>query len=352
MNHHFKVSSSNHNDYGLSYPTTYEFDIPSGSSGLIAYKKYTATSIWIQIIEKTSNDFFNGIEAVRFNYTANKAYISVAFDADSNDIYLKIVDVSETQIASYQGITEYYDNRKATVVVSGDDWRGANVTFNLVCNILASKGIWFSPGIITESDGISMSQIGWDSIQNKINAGYLEPVAHSRIHAGVLPYDDYESEIDGSRNDLINNLDLPALNKKGDQEYIYGWIEPGGASNAAIRQQLGISKYLADRSIHSAHNFVDWDYANGLYNRVGYSIRMDNTTNLETLNNNFDLRYNYGEIYHLMLHPGSVDWKVGQYADQHLDYIKGKKDVWYVGFGHLYLYNFTRERAVSKDNYI
>ena len=57
----FSTTSTAHNTYGLSYPVTYEFNIPSGSSNLEAYKKYNIGDSWTQISEKTSNDFFNGI---------------------------------------------------------------------------------------------------------------------------------------------------------------------------------------------------------------------------------------------------------------------------------------------------
>jgi hypothetical protein len=56
----FSTTSTAHNTYGLSYPITYEFNIPSGSSNLKTFKKYNIDETWTQISEKTSNDFFNG----------------------------------------------------------------------------------------------------------------------------------------------------------------------------------------------------------------------------------------------------------------------------------------------------
>ena len=73
------VDSQIHIDYGLSYPITYEFDIPQGSENLNAYRKYRSSQDWNLIDEKTDDDFFNGIEAVRFDYNEKKAYVSVAF---------------------------------------------------------------------------------------------------------------------------------------------------------------------------------------------------------------------------------------------------------------------------------
>ena len=78
-----------HIDYGLTYPVTYEFGIPQGSENLNVYRKYNASQDWFLIDEKTSNDFFNGIEAVRFDYDGNIAYVSVGFSILSDTIYIK-----------------------------------------------------------------------------------------------------------------------------------------------------------------------------------------------------------------------------------------------------------------------
>ncbi|GAI74810.1 unnamed protein product, partial [marine sediment metagenome] len=39
------------------------------------------------------------------------------------------------------------------------------------------------------------------------DAGYIEVVSHSRTHPRNVPYDDYDSEIGGSKQDIIDNLD-------------------------------------------------------------------------------------------------------------------------------------------------
>ena len=83
------VDSQIHIDYGLSYPITYEFDIPQGSENLNAYRKYRSSQDWNLIDEKTDDDFFNGIEAVRFDYNENTAYVSVAFSVISDTIFIK-----------------------------------------------------------------------------------------------------------------------------------------------------------------------------------------------------------------------------------------------------------------------
>lgn len=221
----FNASSTLRDNYGLSYPVTYEFDIPAGSASLQAYVKYIATSTsWTQLTEKTSSDFFNGIDAVRFDYTNNKAYVSAAFDANSNDIFIKVVDSNGTQVGTYKKITDYYDNRVAGVTSTADDWtNSAETSFASSCDMFATKHLWLGVGIQTVSNKVP----NWTGVQNKINAGYVEPASHSMNHL-VTPYADPDTEIGGSRDEIINNLIFPPLSRKGSRDYLYTWIAPGG----------------------------------------------------------------------------------------------------------------------------
>ena len=75
------IDSQTHIDYGLSYPITYEFNIPSESYNLRSYRKFQSNQDWSQIVENTSEDFFNGIEAVRVDYNDNmfKKFLSAYF---------------------------------------------------------------------------------------------------------------------------------------------------------------------------------------------------------------------------------------------------------------------------------
>ena len=43
-----------HIDYGLAYPMTYEFIIPSGSANLQTYRRFKSDQDWSQITEKTT----------------------------------------------------------------------------------------------------------------------------------------------------------------------------------------------------------------------------------------------------------------------------------------------------------
>lgn len=338
------VDFTAHQDYGMSYPGTYVFNIPFGSANLSVYKKYLLSDNWTKLSQMNSNDYFNGIDAVRFDYTNNKAYVSVSFSDSSDNIFIRTEDINGliTPLV-FDRIANYYDNRKAAVVSTGDDWASwSNDAFKTAADQFISRQMWFSPGVITGE----MDQQTWSDLQSKVNLGYVEPVSHSRTHTNI-PYADYDSEIGGSSNDLKANLNLPSANRKGTTQYVYAYIEPYSETNNTIHQKLGQYKYLVERTYDGSSSWPIWLSSFSIYYPAFRSILMgsDSVTDLTTLNNKFNSVYNANGIYHLGCHPKAVDWSVGGYAQNHLDYIKGKKDVWYTGFGHLFAYHYLQERG-------
>ena len=145
------VNPTAHADYGLAYPVTYRFTLPPGSSDLSVYRRTTPDGPWTFVPKKTTADFFNGIEAVRFDYAAHRAFVSVAFGAESDDIYLAFVDSSGVRVpAEFERIAWYYDARAAAVVVTGDDesdW--AHEQFLLAYQAFTAAHIWFTSAINT-----------------------------------------------------------------------------------------------------------------------------------------------------------------------------------------------------------
>jgi len=361
--YYFKLSvdPEKHNDYGLSYPVTYQFAIPSGSSDLRAHKKYTKSGSWTKITEKRSLDFFNGIEAVRFDYDNNKAYISVAFSDESDEIFLKIVDGFQNSVATYDGIPKYYDDRDAAVVFSADDWDGTSYidsTFRQASDMFTRKKLWLSVGVITQGysdDSIwgKTSPPDWSHIQEKIDAGYIEVVSHSRTHPRKVPYDDYDSEIGGSKQDIIDNLDLPSLYRKGDHEYIWGFTSPHSKFDETMHSKLGQYKYLtvlagypyAYPKFYQDGSFPPWDAEHGLYERWNRWAYLENHS-LSELNYQFDKRTGEGKIYHIGLHPWALSFYSGSIIDQHTDYVKGRKNLWYVGYAALMMYHYVEDQKV------
>jgi hypothetical protein len=347
--HTFSVDPTSHDEYGLTYPVTYEFSIPNGASNLKAYKRFTLEENWVQIVTKTSNDFFNGIEAARFDYDENKVYVSIAFTSYSDFIYLYFTDSDGNElITEFSGITEYYDNRRVAVVITIDDvgqpppWGVEPQTIEEASIVFADAEVWWTAGVNTgEQDGYPP----YETLQESIDRGYFEVAAHSRWHPHP-PYDDYDFEIGGCKEDLITNLNLPY--SKGDTEYVWCWIEPYGESDDTVQYTLGQYKYLVSRNVEAYGDptyYEEWNDDFGLFNRAKTTIWMDEAS-LDELNNAFDYVYSEGGIYHAWGHI-ILGWEPGDSAYEHVQYVKGKEDVWYVGFGALYAYAYTRMHMQS-----
>ena len=335
-----------HIDYGLAYPLTYELSIPSNNENLKVHRKFITREPWTMIEEKTSNDFFNGIEAVRFDYEQNIAYVSIGFSEISDSIMIKITDSNDNIVSStYNTISKYYDNRDAVVTSTADDWGAYSDSFFVeTCEIFRNFNLWISCGVITEF----VDSNTWISIQNQLDAGNVEVVSHSRTHPHA-PYENLESEIIGSKNDLIENLTFPHYNRNGSNEYIYVWIAPYGDYDQNIDSMVSMGKYLIPRLFYEGENdFSNWNYDMGKYAPVGVSIELGGyyswigSYSAFELNMIFTDVLNHGGIYHLISHPAILDWENEDFHWIHLEHISNRKNIWYVGFGHLYSYHFLQ----------
>lgn len=336
------ANSQSHLDYGLSYPVTYEFSISDFDGELNVYRKNEKNQDWTVMNEKNSTDFFNGIEVVRFDNNENKAYISVGFSIISDSIFIKIArNQNSSTVGSFLRICEFYDNRKAVVTVTADDWADwNNENFVQACQNFRNYNLWLSVAVISSSS----SQSTWDAIQLELDNGLIEVVSHSRTHP-YIPYIDVQGEVVGSKEDIINNLNLMNHNRSGANEYVYAWVAPYGEYDNAIDVMTSNAKYLVSRLFYWDDNyFSDWDSDLNKFNPVGGSIEMGNSSywgsvDINELNTVFDNVIDSSGVYHLMTHPNILQWDE-DFTWSHLEYISNRKDIWYVGFGHLYLYRF------------
>jgi len=356
------INHTLHLQYGCMYPMTYQLDIPSGSYGLLAQRKYTSGDTWSTLQEKTSADTFNAIEAVRFDYTNDRAYVSAAFSPTSDALFIRIMNGSNPVTLTFSGISKYYDNRVAVVTVSADDYSSDDIIYNSIplyptlLDIFRSYKLYVTVGIVTsytDSDG-------WTIIQQQLDSGYVEAASHSRTH-GFVPYSDYTGEVVGSHDDILANLTLPELFRSGSQGYVYTWIAPHGNDDDSIEQLVGVAGYLAPRLyegrptddpreyIFGDSIFADWDAQQNHFAPFLPSLEIGappwggGDTSLSSLNGFFDEVLAKGDIYHFMWHPQVI------FADRdlfyfrsHLEYISQRKNVWYVNLGHLYLYHLLQ----------
>ncbi|MBC8487979.1 MAG: LamG domain-containing protein [Bacteroidetes bacterium] len=242
--------------------------------------------------------------------------------------------------------TQYYDNRKMAVVWTGDDLGSVDINkFVNASNYAQSKKVVFSPAIITGS----MSSSEWTVTQTEIDKGFVFPVSHSVSHETV-PYTNTTLEVCGSQSHIIGNLTLPWQDQFNSSQYLVGWVEPGGGSDDAVRGNLSECNYLSDRSVNMIwSSWASWSERDGLYERYGTTASGDND-DLTTLNSTFDTVYSDGGIYHLYMHPASHNWSETDKIPQHLSYIGNRTDVWYVGWGQLYMYHYLEDRVTPTIN--
>jgi hypothetical protein len=340
-----RVESNLHREYGLAYPFTCEILVPPGSSGLRARLRYNTQGSWRLLQERHAGDFVNGQEMVRFDYPRNVCYVSVSFEPSSDMLQVSISDAGGNQIPiSFLDFCKYYDNRKACVTISADDWRSnTDMYFLPALARLRSKHLEVSVGIVTDS----CDQPTWQSIQHQLDSGMVEAASHSRKHQDP-PYDDPVSEIFGSRDDIIQHLNLPSFYRSGQNEYVYTWISPYGVTNESINQLVGEAKYLINRTTAKGYiTYADWDPATGTFFPCGVTTEMGplfgGLTDVDQLNGKFDNAVAAGGIYYMMMHPSVLgpygEWSK-PYTTGHLDHISNRTDIWYATLGSLYLYRF------------
>ena len=335
------VNSQLHLNYGFAYPMTYAITIPFNSHQLKAYRRYSENESWSQIQEKTSNDFFNGIEVVRYDYPLNVAYISVAFSSYTDNVCLKIVNQEGNNVPiGYSDICKYYDNRDVVVTTTADDWDKYSIDqFNQAINLFRAHNLWLSCGVITDTLDWMDQPSAWQEIQKQLDSGYVEVLAHSRTHSR-LPYN-YNSEIVGSKQDIIRKLNLPSLFRNNEKEYIYAYVDPYGEYNDSVDYVAGYANYLVTRDVQTnLYDFSYWNQNKNIYE--GSHLAGDADDQLSILNQRFDFALQNHKVYHFYFHPWSMDglWTL---LSEHLDYISNRKNVWYTAFGLLYLYHFLED---------
>jgi Secretion system C-terminal sorting domain len=356
-----------HQKYGLSYPITYQLNFATGFSGLIAKEKHLTNESWTQIPEKQTGDLFNAIEAVRFDYNSHIAYVSVAFNNNSDSLFIELVNnIGNPVTFTYNGICKYYDNRKAVVTISSDDWSDwLAPDISPLMYMFRSRGLYLTAGIITDPQ--FCTNVTWNPLQQELDSGYVEAASHSRTHP-YTPYADPVGEIVGSAQDIKSNLVLPSLSKYNTTEYVYTWIAPYGDFDHTVDSLLGTSGYLAARLYSNLDTTSPREYVYGDSTLTGWNDTTNHfypfnptvelgapswgggDTSLTSLNGLFDTILAKGDVYHLMFHPQVIisDTNKG-YLVNHLNYISGHSDVWYVNLGHLYLYHLIQEANIGNS---
>jgi len=351
--HLFQMSATDVDTYGFYYPITFTFTFPAGSSSLEAWHSYTSTD-WSQLPERQGGAFFNGEDAVRFDYAGNRAYVSVGFKGHTS-LYIKITDSQGHAVeTTYLQVAKYYDNRHCAVTSHHDDY-GIGEGHLALIEEFQKRKLWYGCAVVT---GFA----NWTSLQSQVNEGYVEVQSHSISHPNITGLSDSQAwnQIEGSRNAILNHI-----SKMPYGQYVLVFVFPYTKMGDRDRNYLGKAEYLvseSDSETNADHpnQYSDWyvttykGESHGVFPAV-HTTSMGsqlvdkgdddgdgiiNGMDEDFLNKKFDESYSSGGIYELMSHPTWVR-SSASYCQRHLDYISGRKDCWYAPLGHMYAYHYV-----------
>jgi len=396
--------------WSFKYPVTYVFNLSQAPRNAKVMWRSSINDSWAPLCVKKESDFFNGVDAVRFDKTNKKAYVSVGYKT-SHIIYLAFKNIATV---TYDFTAKYYDNRKAAYTLSMDNW-GMNNKRDLPRSAGSSY-----PGVqcsaMTDDNGdkyqaatwaarlyqlpisVAINSIGrdqsnspcadniWPLINAELKKGGLEPAVHTRHHpyrlSDYLKYDGYAGEIIGCRDDLLARLtNIPY------GQHVYEFILPTGLDNEELETTCsGEFLFLRDwknSDSPAGTTYVTWNteyhyygiggFQTKTYDRVfegldpnGHKKDMQHKgryyqTEVEALNAAVDKVFAAGGVFYAMWHPdrylNSViydnadppeEGKSGSSLVQHFKHISQRKDIWYAANGWLYLYHLNAAKTEVK----
>jgi hypothetical protein len=358
------------------------FNLVGAGADLEVRRRDGSGQSWTVLVKKTTADFFNGVECVRFDKKTRKAYVSVGFRT-SPVIELEFTGVSA---ATCDGPAKYYDGRKAAYTLSNDNWG---------CNEWAHPGAPWRGPTDDESDNyqaalhvcrsfhlpvtiaINSRSAGgpamWRIMQEELDRRDFswEPAVHGQTHpmnAEAYRIRGYHDEILGCRRDILSRLRNIPYGQR-----IYEHILTGGYKDERIFR-TGAGEFLFLRDFNWLDNpstdYAPWNSRYGFYGVGGLNTKgMDRllerrepkgryyASDVAELNEAFDRVYQAGGIFYAIWHadrfrnsvlydprPG-IEGVEGSTLMQHLAHVANRKDVWYVANGWLYSYRYVAEHA-------
>ena len=211
--------------------------------------------------------------------------------------------------------------RRLKVVLTLDDLVDDHPKWRECFNLLVEKDLPHTVGVVTEK--YLGRETDWGFIKQYMGNGLTEFASHSRTHSR-LPYKDCDSEVGGSKQDLVENLGVR----------VSSWIMPFGRLDPIILDKLQQYGYRVFRAgSRKTKPFRVGDLLKTQHSAEVGTGTSRRWSDVEVLNRNFDYFRNNTGFYLLMAHPEYVDWSRGGYVDLHLDYILSQSNVEFMTLG-------------------
>lgn len=345
--------------YGARYPLTYRFTVNPADDLVVRYRHQTSET-WQTAPEFTRADMVNGEAGVRFD-GAGKAFVSLPFgeDAPATDILFEHAAGGRAAV-TFDEVCEFYDDRLTSLTLTWDDWTSDSLWHSqfVACHDAhVSRGLWWCPGV----NGGGTAHRGWGPISDPqwaemqacVDEGYLEPLNHGYEHrdAEAVGYDG--SDMTQGAQVIRDKLTLPWQNRRGSNQYVLGWVEPFGNTSSALLSALNPAGMINQRTwtTYGMEDWRSWSGADKVYARGKAAVNLDECSAA------FDYSPAYSAWTTLQAnrwpavfggHPWrrDGDGQTGRYhwedptdlIHDFLDEVSGREDIWYVGWGHLYLY--------------
>jgi hypothetical protein len=368
--------------FGLQYPATYVFQLGDAASNVRVERRDEIAGRWTALVRKKGGDFFNGVECVRFDTRAGRAYVSVGFK-QGNAIRLKFSGVGS---AKFESVATYYDGRQSAYTLSNDNW-GCNpwahpgapwrgVTDDESDNYQAAVWVcrkFHLPVSVAINSRAAGGEAAWRNMQAELDRGDAswEPAVHGWTHPKEANYliHGYKEEILGCREDILRRLrKIPYGQYVFEHILTFGYVD-----DTLLRTAAG--EFLFLRGFNwldnpASNGYAAWNKPYKFYGVAGLNTKGYDTilqrreprarycgADVAELNEGFDRVHEAGGVFYALWHPDrflnsvihdprpGVDGVHGSTLMHHLAHVANRRDVWYVANGWLYSYRYVAENA-------
>ena len=340
--------------HGAGYPITYMFTVPD-APGLVAQWRATGDAHWLDIPAAPAGRF-DGVDAARF--AGGIGYVSKAFPVGVPNIELRVTNAGGTEVGAYAGIAENYDGQPLAIAFTYDDT--PSVTgWNKSTAVHQAAKVWQTPGLNWST---FQTNISIESAARTVAAGYVEPDNHTWSHDDSFSSQaGADAEYVSNKDAIVSQLGMPPQSRGRVHSAIY----PNGTHNATIYAAAAKSGALTGRLMLDVNLTPEqgtywpnlWDDAYGMVTQQNASVKPAGVTTsagdrrvAETAVAKVMAAIDYAKTNS---HPQCViytyirwwTWDAGWPWPEMVAAIGAMDDIWSVGYGHLALYQRTRDRT-------